>query len=370
MKFYFILLIFLFFSIDALCQHHPCGTTSQDQLRTVEFVKNLQSQQNLSRSETTDEVPIQVHIIGADNGLFAIDSQRVIDEIEILNDYFAAIQIEFVMCNDINYIFDNQLVTFVKHDSEWICDQVDVPNALNIYFAPHLEKSNEESICGYAGDFDIRPRIFVDNNCADGATLSHEFGHSFSLVHTHRTINGSEHASGNNCATAGDFLCDTPADPQLSNSIVNTNCEYTGTALDNEQNPYDPDTGNVMSYSRASCVNNFSGEQLLQMRAYFDLEGFFLNCLDTPTSIDAATHSSIRVYPNPSDNSLFIENIPKNATIQIWNSNGQLLTSYYNNTSAELIELEKFNDFNNGIYYLKIFSLDTFFTEKIIRITK
>ena len=72
------------------------------------------------------------------------------------------------------------------------------------------------------------------NSCAyNGSTIIHEFGHYFSLFHTHGPTNSAittELVDGSNCTTSGDELCDTPADPNLSGNV--TNCLYTGGLFD------------------------------------------------------------------------------------------------------------------------------------------
>ena len=47
----------------------------------------------------------------------------------------------------------------------------------------------------------------------------HEMGHFFGLLHTHgysNTVKTDEFVDGSNCNEAGDYFCDTPADPRLS----------------------------------------------------------------------------------------------------------------------------------------------------------
>lgn len=51
---------------------------------------------------------------------------------------------------------------------------------------------------------------------------------------TTTTVANDTRAPGSNCASAGDLLCDTPADPGLSETTVDTSCQYTGTAVDAE----------------------------------------------------------------------------------------------------------------------------------------
>lgn len=84
--------------------------------------------------------------------------------------------------------------------------------------------------------------VLLDIDCMDviGAnpdgleTFAHEMGHYFDLLHTHETKFGVECPSGNNCSTAADLLCDTPADPELLDdnliSRVNADCSSDNSA--------------------------------------------------------------------------------------------------------------------------------------------
>jgi PKD repeat protein len=117
----------------------------------------------------------------------------------------------------------------------------------------------------------------MDNDCttsSDGTTLTHEFGHHLNLIHTHGPQNGTltnELVSGINCSSAGDLLCDTPADPQLNNSNVNNvNCLYSVSGpppTDAQGFLFDPDTSNIMSYAPQACTNTLSDEQYARMYA-------------------------------------------------------------------------------------------------------
>lgn len=110
----------------------------------------------------------------------------------------------------------------------------------------------------------------VDKDYALMSTSPHELGHCLNLLHTHSQTYGIETiprtGSNANCTTAGDQLCDTPADPRLisdsnnSNYNVNSNCEYFGGG------GYTPDTHNMMSYSYKPCRDRFSVGQELRMR--------------------------------------------------------------------------------------------------------
>ncbi len=103
----------------------------------------------------------------------------------------------------------------------------------------------------------------------NGSTLAHEMGHYFNLFHTHEIIFGEEGANGSNCRTAGDLLCDTPADPDLSRSgAMGAGCTYVGQFTDASfcgNNPYVPDTHNLMSYAPSNCRTDFTQQQLDKM---------------------------------------------------------------------------------------------------------
>ena len=141
-----------------------------------------------------------------------------------------------------------------------------VDNVINIYFANSVTSSSSGGgLCGYAY-FPGGPEvILMDNSCAlNGSTLPHEVGHFFALSHTHGNNNGTlteELVDGSNCSTTGDFLCDTPADPQLSSNNVNAFCTYLGNTTDANGDTFVPNPNNIMSYSRKACRTEFSTDQ-------------------------------------------------------------------------------------------------------------
>ena len=364
---------FLLLAIIGFSQSNDkCGTTIVEQSTTYDFVQKQRSQTIVNPRTTVDEVPIKIHIVGASNGALAIDSSVVFDEFEIVNTLYAEANIQFVPCGNINYINDNAYVTFVKNTDETLCDIHDKANVINIYFVPNLvkESGNDfEDLCGYAYNFDIKTRVFMDKGCtSNGSTLAHELGHSFSLLHTHSTSNGDEHANGTNCSIAGDLLCDTPADPTLSNDIVNNSCEYTGTELDNQGNPYMPDPENILSYSRKTCRVHFSLQQLQQMEDFYLIEGGFLECTPdvTPTN-DLNENSNIEIYPNPSSSSVFMKNIPENAIIELIDLNGRKLWETKSININEIIELTSFQNLDKGIYFVKVKNKNKNFTQKLVK---
>ncbi len=124
-------------------------------------------------------------------------------------------------------------------------------------------------------------------NCFSNVSFSgtaHEIGHCLGLFHTHQgsecppTID-TEYAPyydsfsvlvpGANCETAGDMICDTPAEPRCY-SLVGSNCQFSNPTpiLDYVGNPYiDPDNvlgKNIMSYN--ICRTEFTPDQVKRIR--------------------------------------------------------------------------------------------------------
>ena len=93
-------------------------------------------------------------------------------------------------------------------------------------------------------------RTNIENrNLLTTHVISHEMGHDLNLFHTHHGTfdtngeNGNdpyhckELVNGSNSDTCGDYIEDTPADPNLSGK-VNNYCMYTGTDTDALGQPY------------------------------------------------------------------------------------------------------------------------------------
>jgi trimeric autotransporter adhesin len=118
-------------------------------------------------------------------------------------------------------------------------------------------------------------RIFLngtlDTYYLGSGTMPHELGHNFNLIHTFGESSVSTElvtrGAGANCTTAGDLICDTPADPGRDytgfSTAVQNGCDtYTGTCLDANGATFSPDVTNLMSYYNATaCRSRFSNGQ-------------------------------------------------------------------------------------------------------------
>jgi hypothetical protein len=271
-----ILVICSFFTAHAQeTPHKECGVelTPESALylerSAPQWKKFLKNYDPTFENRSADYIPIQAHIMRTNEGTGGLTKEALDDAIANANAFFIPANVQFFLCGDINYIDDDTYYNFNKSQEDDLVNDHYLNNVLNIYFA-HSVISGNSGLCGYA-KFPVSSRdlVMMANDCvANGSTFVHELGHYFGLLHTHETYSGRELVDGSNCETAGDHLCDTPADPRLSFSLVNAECEYTGELTDANDEAYDPDPSNLMSYSRKHCRDYFSPDQYARI-AYF-----------------------------------------------------------------------------------------------------
>jgi PKD repeat protein len=256
-----LLLIFFLFPIFSFSQD-DCGTIpTQQQIDYLNQTRNARKNWNQSRSPLL--IPIQNHVVretDSTGGLTIVDISFVMN---ILNTYYINSNIQFYECDSINYINNSNYYDFDGNDESVFCGQNDIQNVVNIYYFNSVISSSGVGVCGYAYFPPGPDRVIMNSSCAlNGSTIVHEIGHYLSLYHTHGPTNNgttTELVNGSNCSSAGDELCDTPADPNLAGLV--TTCQYTGTAVDANGQSYVPDPTNIMSYSQKICRTFLSAGQ-------------------------------------------------------------------------------------------------------------
>ena len=267
-----------------------------------EYYNKLQSK----TSTAITNVPAKIHIVTDANGATSITLDEILDEIDEANSFLANSFLEITVCDDVNYIANNTLYDF-DIDDQALLYANNQPDIMNLYFVESIAFGSGNA-CGYTylpGNtsqyYDV---IVMDNQCTNNpvsTTLIHEFGHHFNLIHTHGTSNepGStdELVNGSNCASAGDRVCDTPADPLINGSNVSSvNCLYTGNATDAVGQFYDPDTSNIMSYSPNTCTDFISDGQFARMYAGFHTYKTYYKCPSFNVDFEADINESCDDY--------------------------------------------------------------------------
>ena len=289
----------------------PCGTElSSKQLKWLKAYR----QQPTKYYKSGDEIlyaPIQMHIVGAGTeekpyGFFP--NQEVYRVLCELNDDFSGTGIQFYSAGEFNYIIKGGYYSqFQASIGLEMMSIHNFPDVINVYIV-----GKAGGVCGfYTPTYDA---IEVIKSCIEPGdnTLAHELGHFLSLPHTFLgweygktpPDHLQERVDGSNCATSGDYFCDTRAD------FISTrwNCPYGGPAkYDPNGDQFDPDESFFMSYSYDQCSNRFSEEQAEAMVAnLFEMRPNLLQ--NSPPEI-VRMDENLLLYPENNANDIPFEHV-------------------------------------------------------------
>ena len=250
------------------------GTTINDEQLTFlmshqEALKEFEKPASLSMME----IPVKVHIVKSTTSNSA-SIEEIKEAFAKLNKYFVQIYVQFVPLGDFNYISNDKYFDFNKEDENALCGSNDSKNVINLYIVGSIS-DGPLKFCGYTyypEDLEKNTdRVFLANEClSDGVSLARQMGHYFTLFSTSglNVSETQEWVNGENCATEGDLICDTPADPGLELSSVDDRCGYIGKKQDQSGRKrfYKPDTKNLMSDNpRLYCCDHFTEQQYQKM---------------------------------------------------------------------------------------------------------
>lgn len=255
-----------------------CGTldpTAAQYAYTRDVIANLPLPENSGLTA----IPIRAVIVQETGGTGGVSLEDLNIGLANLNNHYLAAGIEYYYTYDSPVYLNNS--TYYNYDASdetaMFSAAGEVADASNVCFVNEICSGSNCSIAGYAyfpWNSQQATRIVMKNSATaayDNGTYVHEFGHWFSLYHTHQdTENGNtdpdaEHVprtgGDSNCTTAGDLLCDTEADPNGSN---NGSCVFVNDGNSTEDihgNTYAPDLSNIMSYYSDFCGGHFTADQ-------------------------------------------------------------------------------------------------------------
>lgn len=262
----------------AQCGFHMTEEEQISYLETLRQVRKTASGQRVT-SGSTMYVPVKLHVMTRSDGEGGVNMPRFMESFTLMNRHFAQINIQFYICGQINYIASDLTYRFSSDDSS-----TDLPigeeetDAINVIYYRSVKRNGSE-----VGGFAYLPygplRIYM-SQASDEYTLTHEMGHFYGLQHTFNNSNNANIAlrelvtrgAGANCENAGDYLCDTPADPHVPGGPVYfPGCVYTEELYDLNGDRYQPMLNNIMSYYNGCKPEEFTSDQNELMRSYKDL---------------------------------------------------------------------------------------------------
>lgn len=310
-----------------------------------------------SRGESESEFPlgspappyyvaIAAHIVRQSDGSGGLPVSQYEQAMVDANLAYSNMDIHFYTLGAIDFIDSNAF--YFDIDSMAEIDALrttnTVPNAINVYFTPNLKVSASSAICGISAfTFSDVQAIAMNNSCTatstNHSTYAHEIGHYFDLFHTHETAFDDEFVDGSNCNTAGDLLCDTPADPTLSSFNVEIGtCSYIGEETDGHGDNYNPDTRLYMSYSRKECRDQFTPQSEAQIVT--TLLGARSNLLSSAVGVVSSldgrnlpsglTLAAPRPNPSPGDTTVeWTQGHPSGIRVEIFDVRGRLVRALH-----------------------------------------
>ena len=264
---------------------------------SVQEASKFTSRHLKNNNVNTIWIPVQIHI--ADNGARqAIDFLALSYLLADVNEGLRSANLQLYSCGPTNIINDPNIYTLYTSNNS-LLDNHDVPGKLNLYFVDDLRASAYgASYCGSSSYPGQGERIVMSTGCfgySKESTMLHLIGQYLSLFPTHGP-NGAtpEFVDGTNCSTAGDEICDTPADPRLNQSGYMSGCSYVApnTVVDPKGATYNPDTTNYMSYATWDCRDHFTPQQKARMYYSATNDRNYLNCASVP-----ACSQTITQYP-------------------------------------------------------------------------
>ncbi len=221
------------------------------------------------------EFLVVVHVVLDQAGGMGVDTNAIKATFTAMNAIFKPIEASFMVC-EVRLIKNFQYNDTLS-DPYWkeVFAEYHVANRINVFYI----NTFKSVACGKADLGGVTPAmgsgIFISKkvSCLALNVLAHEIGHYFSLEHPFETSHGMELVNGSNCATAGDGLCDTPADPYINpddpKDYVTNSCLFYNTKKDANGEFYDPDVSNIMSYYGNCVCLTFSYQQYEKMANYY-----------------------------------------------------------------------------------------------------
>ncbi|MDE5714370.1 MAG: hypothetical protein K2I16_12230 [Muribaculaceae bacterium] len=215
------------------------------------------------------DVKVFTHVIRKSDGTGADLPYTEARLLYNLNTYFQQTNLKFVSAGS-EYIDSDKLHNISYDNKNELFNTNSHSDAIDVYIisdSPNFVDKDGASITGVANGIISTSCIVSDYEYAYAYginVLPHEIGHCFGLYHTHHGTFAKESGvpelvDGSNSSFAGDYIVDTPADPNIWE-----NGFYVGTVTDANGDQYRPSNTNLMSYA-SNYVTQITQNQLERM---------------------------------------------------------------------------------------------------------
>lgn len=271
------------------------------------FAFQVKKAQNNKAFTGITYIPIRPHIIRRSDGTGGMTLTRMNNLMAQTNRYYllSGSGVQFYFAGASPHYIDNT-AQYDSFSESSLPNGTDAADAMNMYFI--FSPGPNANYGGYAyyptNNLQSTRSVITDalDDYLGRIVIPHELGHNFNLYHTFGNTNSGNSAelvtrgAGANCSSAGDLLCDTPADPYTfpgGNIQHNSQgCQvYAGTGTDANGDTYNPQMGNIMSYyanSDPACLRFFTAGQYDRMQAGLALRqthtAYSLNAPATPVT--------------------------------------------------------------------------------------
>lgn len=260
-------LLFILLSVTGYAQNRPdqlvCGTSAPTlaQVNQLEQVYRdvARNPKQARRAAGTLYFPVRFLLIRKADGSGGENYETVNAGLAQLNGYFTPAGIQFYIAPDgLIEVKNDQL--FDINTSEMRAEMYSLmkTDAINIFL---INTGRDNVNPTFAGQAPLPSTSKNDNwivvqwrFLTNRITFPHEMGHYLGLYHPHDNPTGGarELVDGSNCSTAGDYVCDTPADPfdlvRVPVGAQPSTCQYTYDIKDANGQLYRPLLNNIMAY--------------------------------------------------------------------------------------------------------------------------